>query len=192
MNGLKDIANQFIQGGQCDNLLETFLNSGFCKLEHNNICDGCDTTISGTRYHCTSCSDFDFCSKCYEEKINSHDQSHKFDKISALDALKEALKNGEQIDSFFMPGSSTEPVEKRVHRARCDRCNQGVVGIRWKCLECPDFDFCNSCYLVANQVESIKSHDKSHSFAKIEDPCNFQSSFFQQKFLHQQKKSERK
>eukprot|EP01091_Cochliopodium_minus_P020913 TRINITY_DN930_c0_g1_i1.p1 TRINITY_DN930_c0_g1~~TRINITY_DN930_c0_g1_i1.p1 ORF type:complete len:416 (-),score=150.99 TRINITY_DN930_c0_g1_i1:93-1340(-) len=187
MNGLRDIANQFIQGGQCDGLLENLLNSGFCKLEHNHICDGCNTQISGTRYHCSTCPDFDFCSKCHEEKIQSHESTHKFDKISALDALKEALKNGEKIDSFFMPGNSSEPVVKR-HRAFCDRCSQSIVGIRWKCLECPDFDFCDSCYLVANQVETIKNHDKKHTFCKIEDPCSYPFSFIKQKELYEQSK----
>jgi len=61
------------------------------------------------------------------------------------------------------------------------------VGIRWKCLECQDFDFCNSCHLIANGKETIEKHDKSHVFAKIEDPSSFPQSFLQEKLLHQQK-----
>jgi len=95
-------------------------------------------------------------------------------------------KNGEQIDSFFRPGSPNDPVEKIVHNAYCDRCNQTIVGIRWKCLECNNFDFCNACYLVANGKENIKYHLKDHQLAKIEDPSTYPQSFFQQRLINQQ------
>ena len=31
------------------------------------------------------------------------------------------------------------------HRATCDLCKTAVVGIRFKCLTCPDFDLCANC-----------------------------------------------
>lgn len=50
---------------------------------------------------------------------------------------------------------------KVVHHALCDKCNCTIVGIRYKCLQCPDFDFCEAC-------EGPESgHDESHIFAKI-------------------------
>ena len=186
-NNLKEMVLNVVNNGELEPILGNLLNSDFIKLEHNHICDGCDTAIVGDRYHCKDCQDFDFCSNCHQEKLNSHDPNHQFEKISALEALKEALKNGEKIDSFFMPGKSSENVEeKKVHQAFCDRCKQTIVGIRWKCLDCNDFDFCNSCYLVANGKEEISSHLASHSFAKIEETTNFLPSFLQQKELHLQ------
>jgi len=41
----------------------------------------------------------------------------------------------------------------------CDKCGmEGIVGIRYKCAVCPDFDLCESC-------ESTSDHP--HPFLKI-------------------------
>jgi len=47
-----------------------------------------------------------------------------------------------------------------VHsRVNCDGCGQrGIIGIRYKCSVCPDFDFCSSC-------EANVEHE--HPFLKI-------------------------
>lgn len=67
------------------------------------------------------------------------------------------------------PTSTTEnkPAEESgpvVHRhVTCDGCRKfPIVGIRYKCSVCPDFDFCSEC-------ESTKEHD--HAFLKIKTPA---------------------
>ena len=46
----------------------------------------------------------------------------------------------------------------------CDECGEsGVVGIRWKCAQCPDFDLCTFCYFN-------DKHDCSHQFLRYETP----------------------
>jgi len=168
---IQDFAGNLIQGGNFDQILETLLKSDFCKLEQNYTCDGCDTTICGARYHCETCPDFDFCSSCYAQKLSTHDSSHQFKEVTALSALKEALaSNNISIDAFFAPGKATDPVPKKVHGALCDRCDAKIEGIRWKCFECSDFDFCNACYLEAAGKETMRDHQKEHGFAKIEEP----------------------
>ncbi len=51
----------------------TLVHSGF-------RCNKCGTVIRGTRYSCTSCPDFDICSKC-ESKPDVHDPTHVLLKI---------------------------------------------------------------------------------------------------------------
>src|SRR5690606_27802368 len=47
------------------------------------------------------------------------------------------------------------------HPAICDGCDKNIVGIRNKCLECPDFDFCNECIL------SAEASHPGHRFAPL-------------------------
>jgi len=101
-----------------EGVLNNLLNNGLCHIEHNYICDGCESKIRGTRYHCSECPDFDFCSSCYETKLDSHPE-HKFITITALDALKDAILNGEQIESFFemhQPGQQEQPEESSCNQ----------------------------------------------------------------------------
>jgi len=48
----------------------------------------------------------------------------------------------------------------------CDGCNGSVVGIRYKCSVCPDYDLCESCELKGG------IHDFSHPLLKITVPLN--------------------
>lgn len=33
-----------------------------------------------------------------------------------------------------------------IHKGtKCDDCNNNIVGLRFKCLDCPDFDLCSNC-----------------------------------------------
>jgi len=49
-----------------------------------------------------------------------------------------------------------------VHNAICDACDSGIVGIRYKCNQCPDYDLCENC-----EVHKENVHLKDHSFEKI-------------------------
>ena len=55
--------------------------------------------------------------------------------------------------------------EAYVHRGtRCDACGTFPIrGIRWHCLNCPDFDLCSTC-------EAGGNHTNIHVFAKIKIP----------------------
>jgi len=54
------------------------------ELLHNAICDSCDEKISGIRYKCVVCQDYDLCSVCEEKNIKEsfHPQNHHFIKIN--------------------------------------------------------------------------------------------------------------
>lgn len=51
-----------------------------------------------------------------------------------------------------------------VHNAVCDGCEQPIYGIRHKCMSCPDFDYCDSCF-----KDSQKRHSQ-HNFIMFDRP----------------------
>ncbi|XP_071941936.1 next to BRCA1 gene 1 protein-like [Antedon mediterranea] len=69
------------------------------------------------------------------------------------------------------PGSTpVTPTSNQViciHRGIiCDGCNNQIVGIRYKCGNCEDFDLCETCELI----DSI--HNPDHVFVKIRRPVS--------------------
>merc|ERR1712137_910938 len=73
----------------------------------------------------------------------------------AQEVLQEIQERCEQKQ----PEPEAEP--KVVHYAICDKCEDTIVGIRYKGIQCPDFDFCEAC-------EGPNSgHDETHVFAKL-------------------------
>ncbi|KAG9557079.1 hypothetical protein KCU71_g14198, partial [Aureobasidium melanogenum] len=50
---------------------------------------------------------------------------------------------------------------------RCEQCGQcPILGVRWHCNNCPDFDLCSTC-------EAQPLHPKTHVFTKIKIPISF-------------------
>merc|ERR1712137_718388 len=87
--------------------------------------------------------------------------------ISAI--VNNLIQNSEEIIEHVVDSRSLEEEEeeepaKVVHHAICDNCNRTIVGIRFKCVQCPDFDFCEAC------EGPDSGHDESHIFAKIYRP----------------------
>jgi len=64
------------------------------------------------------------------------------------------------------PEVAPKPVsqDKPVHNAWCDNCRSRIAGIRYKCLDCPDFDFCSECMVSARDSHA------PHDFILIERP----------------------
>jgi len=57
--------------------------------------------------------------------------------------------------------SSSQVIHTRV---TCDGCGMSpIIGVRYKCTVCRDFDFCENC-------EKNMPHDQSHDFTKIKVP----------------------
>lgn len=54
-----------------------------------------------------------------------------------------------------------------VHSAYCDICRNTIVGVRYKCANCPDFDLCETC--EAKHCEE-PLHNRDHLFLKITRP----------------------
>ncbi|KAJ3068866.1 hypothetical protein HDU98_008027 [Podochytrium sp. JEL0797] len=87
-------------------------------------CNGCnERNFVGMRYKCCDCLDYDLCSTCFMDpmKIPPHSPTH---------------------NSFFALQSWSQIFKTVI----CDGCEMvGIVGDRFKCLTCPDFDLCAKC-----------------------------------------------
>lgn len=89
---------------------------------HVNVrCDNCKTfPVTGRRYKCLQCNNFDYCEKCY--LINKSVHSHVFNCI-------------------------TMQQEKVFSDVRCNGCQAvPIFRQRYKCNTCHDFDYCELCF----------------------------------------------
>merc|ERR1712000_226592 len=70
----------------------------------------------------------------------------------------------EYVDDFV-----PEEIEVVAHNALCDRCENAITGIRYKCLHCNDYDLCSAC----EEIQGTENfHDETHVFAKLHRPMN--------------------
>ncbi|KAH6899739.1 hypothetical protein B0T10DRAFT_394136 [Thelonectria olida] len=91
--------------------------------------------------HCQTCEDYDLCQPCFAKNAHGHHPKHGF---------SPAVKGTEMprhIEAKMAPGRSQK------HFAICDGCDKNIVGVRHKCLDCPDWDYCTEC---------IKTKDIAH------------------------------
>lgn len=104
------------------------------------ICDGCNNHITGKRFKCSTCSNFDLCEDC--EKRNVHSE-HVL--------VKHSEKNEK---------TNEEPI---IHEGvYCNHCDGPVIGSRYKCNICFDYDLCDRC-------EKRGVH-KEHTLFRIANP----------------------
>ena len=72
----------------------------------------------------------------------------------------------EDQDIYILENNNNDnPAEKLIHfGVTCDGCGTfPIVGCRYKCAVCDDFDFCEEC-------EKKKGEEHNHPFLKISKP----------------------
>jgi hypothetical protein len=117
---------------------------------HSGInCDICqEKPITGIRFKCRVCPDFDLCSDC--EAKNLHPTDHPLLKMRVPEV---ALH--------------TRDVH---HNVKCDGCHaMPIVGPRFKCTCCQNFDLCFTC-------EAKDLHPADHPLLKIMSPSTVKTS----------------
>lgn len=149
--------------------------------------------LVGKRYKCKVCPDFDFCEECYEKNKETHKHEfalinkvelpkfhHRFPKVNPF--FRHSSKKHMKINPFK---PQVKPkIEKLQHSktmgnlfekdkiankvmhfgVKCDGCGAfPIVGCRFKCAVCEDFDFCETC-------EQKLSEKHNHPFLKIYEP----------------------
>jgi len=152
------------------------------EFVHPAMCDSCNQHIVGLRHKCNECPDFDLCNVCIEQAPSVHPE-HTFTKMERSyrrwhhDHKRPVVDQAETkqtvVEERIAPGprcfgrrghfvrAQKNPEEFR-HPAVCDKCNAGIVGIRHKCKDCPDYDLCKSCFVNVSEVHP------GHEFTSME------------------------
>ncbi|KAI9889777.1 MAG: hypothetical protein M1814_004979 [Vezdaea aestivalis] len=116
-------------------------------------CNCCIQSYAESQFiTCKDCSDYDLCLPCHKDAQHGHHPGHAFEPVS---------------ESLYLTPRQTQqcsPGRHLRHHAICDGCNTTIYGIRHKCMDCPDWDFCNKCILSAAQLHP------SHRFVPLYDP----------------------
>ncbi|KAI1303440.1 hypothetical protein F5Y03DRAFT_385061 [Xylaria venustula] len=102
--------------------------------------------------HCTVCDDYDLCYTCFAKNQHGHHPKHGF-----VPAVKGSVLD-QAVSTRLAPGRNV------LHNAICDGCDKYVRGIRHKCLDCPDWDYCSDCAKDANFIHP------NHRFVAIYEP----------------------
>lgn len=121
--------------------------------EATRTCNSCVKVLSEKEFvTCTVCEDYDLCLQCNAANKHGHHPGHAFEAATSetsLSALGNALCN---------PGRNAR------HNAVCDGCDKFIYGVRHKCLNCPDWDYCSQC------LQSAKIIHPRHRFVPIYEP----------------------
>lgn len=97
-------------------------------------CNSCVQELGEDDFlHCTVCEDFDLCQSCFAKDQHGHHPSHGF--APAV----EGTQFSHEVTKRLAPGRSHR------HNAICDGCEKFIYGVRHKCLDCPDWDYCGDC-----------------------------------------------
>ncbi|KAI6248224.1 hypothetical protein HI914_03692 [Erysiphe necator] len=113
-------------------------------------CNCCIAELTEDQFvTCTTCTDYDLCISCHVNLNHGHHPKHAFEPV-----IKDQKLNA-TAQILLAPGRNVE------HSATCDGCDKVIYGIRHKCLDCPDWDYCSTCI-----VDAKTSHPR-HRFVPI-------------------------
>jgi len=113
-------------------------------IHYGFACSGCHApAITGVRFQCCECKNFNLCSKCEDLPVvrSGHSTQHQLLKIKV-------------------------PIVARTTHTgvSCNECNVSPIeGVRYKCQICEDFDLCEKC-------EPKTSHPANHPLIKAKQP----------------------
>ncbi|OBZ79834.1 hypothetical protein A0H81_01514 [Grifola frondosa] len=91
-----------------------------------------------------------------------HSSSHQFVSLDRPgEVIVHTVFSGD--DERAQPPNRSVALEAEpiVHQANCNLCDSRIWGDRFKCLTCPDFDTCASCFTITPEQHP------GHSFEKL-------------------------
>ncbi|SMQ45344.1 unnamed protein product [Zymoseptoria tritici ST99CH_3D7] len=116
-------------------------------------CNNCVVVLPEQEFvTCIDCDDFDLCINCHTADKHGHHPAHAFEAATPDMILPLAA------EMKLTAGRNVR------HHAICDGCNKNIYGVRHKCMNCPDWDYCNDC------VKNARSTHPRHRFAPLYKP----------------------
>ncbi|KAG5983550.1 hypothetical protein E4U55_007885 [Claviceps digitariae] len=123
------------------------------SVDNMRTCNQCVRELPEREFlHCTNCEDYDLCQPCFISNAHGHHPKHGF----------AAAVPGTQIPADVR--LKMAPGRNQVHHAICDACDTYIHGVRHKCLDCPDWDYCVQC------VKNAHLSHPGHRFVAIYEP----------------------
>lgn len=122
-----------------------------------------------------------FSSSSSEDDLVEDDSQDLVDEVLAQSSVDEtalALSDSAQVRLKKAGAEKDEKTESScpiLHRGvTCDRCQMSPIrGIRFKCLQCPDFDLCAEC---DTRADIIEDHHPNHVMLKLPITISFTAS----------------
>lgn len=103
--------------------------------------------------------DYDLCATCWATDRSKHRNGrHKFARITKpgeifVHRVREEPTTPRATGMNSPVPTAVPPVNvahdnqaEVVHNATCDLCDSHILGVRYKCTRCPDYDVCASCF----------------------------------------------
>jgi next-to-BRCA1 protein 1 len=125
----------------------------WAQLGNLRTCNQCIMELPEKEFlHCDTCPDYDLCQRCFGEGRHGHHPKHAFVAAVAGAVVPDSIQ------------AKMAPGRNQMHYAICDGCDKYINGIRHKCLDCPDWDYCSSC------VKDVGTTHAKHRFVPIYEP----------------------
>ncbi|CCC10827.1 hypothetical protein SMAC4_07844 [Sordaria macrospora] len=116
-------------------------------------CNCCISDLPEAEFvHCQTCDDFDLCKGCFARNRHGHHPKHAFSPLVPGTCMESDVR------------TRLAPGRNQLHHAICDGCEKDIRGVRHKCLQCPDWDYCSTCYESASFIHA------NHRFVPIYEP----------------------
>lgn len=159
---------------------------GLRPPNHPNVfCSSCRRPVSGTRYTCAHCPQFNLCDACEPaasaggsanplHSAETHSllvfrRGHPFQVFSQQDAVATALPQLFRSSDSRPKKSKGKPTVARSSShtgVTCGLCKTSpITGTRYRCGHCADFDMCAACFGTR-----ASEHHLGHVFVKIPRP----------------------
>lgn len=116
--------------------------------------------VTGSRFRCTQCDDYDLCARCFAKVHDIHAKTHVFIEVCLPTPLT-LVTTQFRLPCLYDSTQRLSWNKGKRHSAICDGCERNVVGVRYKCAQCKDFGmflvcvFCLLMFVVQISVRPV-------------------------------------